>query len=231
MDVKAGAGKRGSPQPPEVYSPSGATLPLKRQLAEATIRAENLRSSLQAAEVQVEKLKRRIAVEELTRAMVGDPTVQEYAQRLETVRLAFEKSLQPPADFEPSVEGEYEDTDDFGDVREVEKAVDAAIVKAMELAANEDATIAESGLRLLCCVTHFVARVSEFVDDGGERLGETVGDVLEDLRSDVAESWKEAMAAPLPESERTRWRETALGLLDECGGYYAEAAEVLAGWR
>jgi Asp-tRNA(Asn)/Glu-tRNA(Gln) amidotransferase C subunit len=217
------------PSKPDPLSPGGTPTPVSKQLQEARLAEARLEEDLAAARQKTLALEQRLAVDALSKAIGSDALVQAAVNRLNDARIAFEASLNPPADFDAANDGNYEDTDDFADIRAVERAVDDELVGAVrritESTAN-DAAFA-SGMRQLCSVTHYVARVSEIVDDGNARLKEAAIDVVEDLRDDVAEAWREVGAC---EGAAT-WKPTVLALLErECGGYYPESIEAVSAW-
>ena len=200
--------------------------PAGQDLAAARRDVERLEQELDAARRRVAGLQQRHALDALAKQIAEDERVQRVAQDLETARAAFAASLVPPPDFDVA-DGDFEDTDEFADIRDVDKAVDAALVVVGELMTSSPA----SGFRTLACVTHFVARVADMLDEAPPRAKDVAADALEDLRGDITEMWKEfaprvvslQLDGTCPEA-----MSAALGLLEiECGGYYAEATAAL----
>jgi hypothetical protein len=205
---------------------------VNRQLEIETARELQLHAELETVRARVAYLRRRLAVAAFQESVLHDVLAQKHMSLLDEALQTFKASLQPPKDFDRDAEGDYEDTDEFADIRGVDSALDTALVKAIELIQSNSDDIASfnGGMTLLLCVSHFVARCSEFIDDDAARLSDAQR-AMEDLRGDVTQVWYEVadqLHATAESKLREQWIETSMGILqDDCGEYFTAAAKVL----
>lgn len=187
-------------------------------LHEEEKRLSGLRAQVALSEERVRTLRARVCVAQLEAEIATDADVQEVVERLDEARTAFKQSLVAPSDFnEADIGCAYEETEDYGDGRVIETAVDPALAHVVD----QLETKPDFATRCLLSISHFVARcATDFAEYDNAK------DALEDLVADVVNIWQDFFEERCSKAYLEKWLQTIIAVLEfECGGRFDEAVQ------